>query len=293
MHESKRPKANRVTVIVVTFNSAHCIATLSTELHHYPHVIIVDNASVDETLNEVERHLPNAQWVALEKNMGFGAANNLGVKMATTEFVLLLNPDCSLHPGAVAALVETADEHQDAAAVGPQLIDRHGKPDLSYRWRSGAWQSRGSGASGVTCVGFFSGACMLIRRTAMCKVGGFDDRFFLYYEDDDLCLRLLDECGPLLVQPRALVKHASRGSVGGRGRLIGEYLRGFHHIQSKFLFQAKHYNKRTTSMVRMRYGFLAALETALRVFLLDFGRACRCAGRVAGSWKFSQQDTYE
>ena len=279
--------ADRVTVIVVTFNSAHCISALAEGLRPVPHVLVVDNASQDNTAQEVSQRLPRALWVPLETNRGFGAANNAGVRLASTEFVLLLNPDCTIGIEAIEHLVQALDDCPQASAAGPQLIDRKGLPDISYRWRSDGWSSRGPGASGLACVGFFTGACMLIRREAMTRIGGFDEDFFLYYEDDDLCLRLQDACGPLLLQPLARVQHLSRGSVGGKARLKGEFLRGYHHIQSKFRFQAKHRGQPTSPFIRLRYGCVAAIEAALRLMAFDTARACRCAGRVAGCWGHS------
>lgn len=278
--------ADRVTVIVVSFNSGHCIAPLAEGLQDLPQVVVVDNASSDDTAAQVARHLPRARWLALGRNLGFGAANNRGLAEAGTEFVLLLNPDCVVEPGAIEALVAAADRFPEAAAVAPQLLDRQGRPDVSYRWRSDRWASRGPGADGPACVGFASGACLLIRTAAMRRIGGFDETFFLYYEDDDLCIRLQQQCGALVFEPAARVRHVSRGSVGGRARLGAEYLRGYHHIQSKFLFQAKHLQRRVTTGRRWRYAAVAALEAALRLLLLDPRRAWRCAGRVAGAWQY-------
>jgi N-acetylglucosaminyl-diphospho-decaprenol L-rhamnosyltransferase len=272
----------RVTAIVVTFNSAHCVADLRESLHTLPHVIVVDNASADHTPAQLRAALPQAQVIESERNLGFGAANNRAVAQAQTEWVLLLNPDCHLVPSAIEALVACGERHPEASTIAPQLFDAQGRCDVTYRWSTPQWASRGPGADGPVCVGFVTGACMLIRRSAMQAVGGFDEQFFLYYEDDDLCIRLQRHCGPLIVEPAAHVMHRSRGSVGGPRRAQAEYLRGYHHIQSKFLFAHKHLGGGISALRRGGYLLTAALETVVRLLLLDTRRAARTWGRVMG-----------
>ena len=275
--------ASRVTALVVSFNSGHCLAALGAGLQGLAQVILVDNASSDDTLAQAARHLPQARLLAQTSNLGFGAANNLGWRAAGTEFVLLINPDCLCSTEAIEQLVRTADAHPDASVVAPQLLGRRGDLDFSYRWRADGWASRGPGAQGPCCVGFVSGAAMLIRRAALQRVDGFDESFFLYYEDEDLCLRLIDQFGPILVDPAAQVQHLSRSSVAGPRRLQAEFIRGFHHIQSKFLFHHKHLDRPTGVARRWRYGLTALVEALLRMVLLDARRAARCIGRVSGA----------
>ena len=279
-------ETHRVTVLVVTYNSAHCLPALGRSLQGLPWVTVIDNASADDTRAQVSQHLPQARLLVAGRNLGFGAANNLGWQAAATEFVLLLNPDCVCTPEAVAQLVRTADRYPGASTVAPQLLDRRGGLDISYRWRADAWASRGPGANGPCCVGFVSGAAMLIRRSALQRVQGFDEAYFLYYEDEDLCLRLIDQAGPIVLDPAAQVQHLSRGSVGGKQRFHAEYLRGLHHIQSKFRFRRKHLGRRAGIWGRLGYGLGAAAETVLRLLLLDPRRAARSAGRVAGVLRY-------
>ena len=272
----------RVTVLVVSYNSAHCLPALGHSLQGLPWVTVIDNASGDDTLAWLPLHLPQARVLRQARNLGFGAANNLGWQAAGTEFVLLLNPDCVCTPEAIAQLVRCGDAYPGASTVAPQLLGRRRELDISYRWRVDGWASRGPGADGPCCVGFVSGAVMLIRRSALQQVGGFDEGFFLYYEDEDLCLRLIDQVGPIVLDPAAQVQHLSRGSVGGRQRFHAEYLRGLHHIQSKFRFRRKHLGRATSLAQRLGYGLGAVAETLLRLVLLDGRRAARSAGRVAG-----------
>ena len=274
-----------MTVLVVSYNSAHCLPALGRSLASLPWVTLIDNGSHDDTLAMTAQHLPQARVLALPNNLGFGAANNQGWRAAQTEFVLLLNPDCVCDAGAIASLIRCADAQPNASVIAPQLLDRRGAPDISYRWRgtvSIGWASRGPGAEAPCCVGFVSGAAMLIRRIALAQVQGFDEAFFLYYEDEDLCLRLQDQCGPIVVEPASQIQHLSRASVGGKHRLRSEYLRGFHHIQSKFLFKRKHGGQAVGGLRRCGYALGGAAEALLRLLLLDPKRAARCVGRVAG-----------
>jgi N-acetylglucosaminyl-diphospho-decaprenol L-rhamnosyltransferase len=272
-----------ITAVIVTHNSAHCIAPLAAGLSASMPVIVVDNASDDATHEAVQRELPHALFVANTVNRGFGAANNQAIGAATTPFVLLVNPDCTLDSQALNALRRCAQEHPQAVMVGPQLLDRRGAIDVNYRWASTGWTSRGPGADGALCVGFMTGACMLIRTAPLRAIGGFDEAFFLYYEDDDLCLRLQTQ-GALIVEPDARVMHHGRGSVGGRSRLRSEFVRGYHHIQSKFLFAHKHLGGAPSAPVRLRYMVLAMLEALARGLVFDTARCARAWGRARGVW---------
>jgi GT2 family glycosyltransferase len=278
----------RVTVVMVTFQSAHCAEALGESLAAFPHVIIVDNASSDNTIEAFRSRLPQAQVIANDQNLGFGAANNIGFAAAQTEFVLLLNPDCILDAQSVRALIACADCYPSASAVGPQLIDRNGNPDKSYSMGAKAWNGQGPIAEGLLSVRFISGACMLIRTSALQQVNGFDEAFFLYYEDSDLCLRLCEQTGEIIVEPRSRVTHLSRGSSGGKSRLKAEYLRGYHHIQSKFLFEKKHLSKRVSFLRLSRYAMVALVEGVVRLAFMDIHRSARVFGRAMGVFEFIQ-----
>ncbi len=273
-----------ITVVIVTFESAQCLPELARSLQAFPQVIVVDNASGDDTVTTAQRLLPQARIVRNATNLGFGAANNRAFALAQSEFVLLLNPDCTMSAESALLLLQAAHRYPEASAIGPQLMDRNGRPEMGYRMRLDRWLPKTGPAEGDLCVEFLSGACMLIRRQALQRIGGFDEDFFLYQEDHDLCLRLAATCGELVVCPTAQPTHLSRRSSSGRYRLKAEYLRGYHHIQSKFIFERKHNRRQVTAAVRLRYVLAAGLESLVRCCLLDMPRACRALGRARGSW---------
>jgi N-acetylglucosaminyl-diphospho-decaprenol L-rhamnosyltransferase len=271
-----------VTVVVVTFNSAHCVAALARSLASFAHVIVVDNASQDQTREAVSQGMPHARWIGNQRNMGFGAANNLALRQVRTRFAFLLNPDCEASPDDVAALLQAGRIYPGFAIIVPQLTQPSGRPDVNYRWPSTDRASRGPAADGPCCVGFVCGAAMLFNMEVMREVGFFDESFFLYYEDDDLCRRAVD-CGrQLLVIPSVRVVHRSRGSVGGAQRWRSEYWRGYHHAQSKIRFAAKYQGVPRARQLRRRVLLLALLALPLRLLLPVPRHVGRLAGRIAG-----------
>jgi GT2 family glycosyltransferase len=201
----------RVTIVTVTWRSA---ATIGGFLEACPAglpVIVVDNASPDETPVLVRAHRPNVQLIQNEHNLGFGAGCNKGLEAARTDFALLANPDSRLSAAAIEALVAAADAYPGHPLVAPLLANEAGAPVRSWdvaqpRRRLLARDRRGEPwPEGPFCAAFASGACLLTRTAASLR---FDEAFFLFYEDDDFCAR----AGGVLVEPAARVAHAGGGS---------------------------------------------------------------------------------
>jgi len=207
-----------VTAIIVTFDSAHalpeCLGALRAD--GVP-ALVVDNASTDETVAIAEGQ--GAAVIRNARNEGYGRANNIGVRAADSEFALIVNPDCVVDRGAVAALVDAARRYPDAALFAPQIVEPSGRVFYQPRSLLATSLTNPGGKlvlpEGEACAPFFSGACFLIRRDVFLRLGGFDQNIFLFYEDDDLCRRIADSGAALIYVPQALVRH-------GRGRSSGE-----------------------------------------------------------------------
>jgi GT2 family glycosyltransferase len=196
-------------------------------------VVVVDNASRDDTLAMLARY-PTVRVIANRDNVGFGRANNQALARVHGELILLLNPDTVVLPGALRALVAVAHARADVAIVGARLLNTDGS---LQRWTGGAfpsiwnvachylflgralpraWQpsslylDRDRGED--TDVDWVSGACLLLRRSA---VGTFifDERFFLYGEDMDLCHRVRASGRRIVYTPRATIVHHQGASM--------------------------------------------------------------------------------
>ena len=271
-----------ITTIVVTFNSEHCIESLSKGLAKDTPIIIVDNASSDNTVNVTREKLPQATLIQNRRNLGFGSANNKGIEIANSPFVLLLNPDCIPTEEFYTEILQAAMEFPDAAIIAPQIIKKNGALEISYRFPKTTWQSGGKAADGPCCVGFASGAALLLNKRVMDEIGYFDEKFFLYYEDEDLCQRVFNAKKELIIYPRATVTHLSRGSVKGKNLLSYEYLRGYHHAQSKLLFETKHFNQGRSSALRKKTLILAFLNLFIRLLYPQPKYLARLWGRIRG-----------
>ncbi len=245
---------------------------------------MVDNGSADGTARLVRQFLPQAQVMALPGNLGFGAANNRALARCETPYALLVNPDCAITAEAATELVETADAFPDAAIVAPQLLNRAGQEQLNYGFPRLRHSSTGPAAAGPVCVGNACGAVMLLRMAAQPSRQWFDERFFLYYEDEDLCLRQWKAHRSVIVTPAVRVAHANRGSVRGRKPWKLEYRRGWHHARSKVLFTAKHGQPGEARRLRRRALLAAMLGLPLRVLAFSPRHVARWLGRIGGLW---------
>ncbi len=182
------------TVATVTFNSAAVAAAALRSAPARARCIVVDNASADDTIATARAARPDAEIVALPRNVGFGAANNAALARCETPFLLMLNPDATLRAGTVAAFLAAAAAHPEIGlfGLGPETL------------------------GAVTPAATLSGACLFARVDAMRAVSGFDEAIFLYFDDDDLCLRMRAAGFGVAAVPGARIDHVSGRSTDAR-----------------------------------------------------------------------------
>lgn len=189
-------------------------------------VLLVDNASSDGSPALVREAFPWVRVLAQAANLGFGAANNLASSSAAGESLLLLNADAWLEPGALGRLADRLESDDRLALVAPRLLYPDGRRQFSWSPERGvlgealqqlrnphearAWVHGPAArlASRIAGPPWYTAACVLLRATAFREVGGFDERFFMYFEDVDLCLRLRAAGWRLADEPAAVARHA-------------------------------------------------------------------------------------
>jgi len=252
-----------VSVVVVTHNALpwleQCLESVRGE-----ETIVVDNASTDATVSVVRERFPDVQLVE-QANRGLAAGWNVGLARGTGRYFLILNADAWLSDGALAALVAFADEHPEAAVVGPRLLNPDGTLQRSVRgfptlWRLAteyfflrklaprtqllnAFYAGGFEHDEVREAEFVMGACLLVRREAVEQVGPLDESFFLFSEETDWCYRFRAAGWKVLFFPGAECVHVGGASHGGR--MLRENVRG--HLR----FLAKHRGRRTAERARL------------------------------------------
>lgn len=227
-----------VSVVMVAYGGlAWTERALRALLNHSEPVyelIVVDNPAGDGTADLLAREVEGATLLLNASNAGFSAACNQGAAHARGRHLAFLNNDLFVHPGWLPPLLATLDSDPAVAAAGPCFLNLDGSLQESGALlsRSGAPYEYGCGDDPgrleyrfPRAVDYLAGACLLVRRSAFCEVGGFDAAFGLgYYEDSDLCLRLAAAGYRTLYEPRSVVTHV-RGGSGATGTLQALVLR--------------------------------------------------------------------
>jgi GT2 family glycosyltransferase len=272
--------ASDITAIIVSFNSAAvlagCVAALASE---GVRALVVDNASADDSVAVAER--AGAGVIRAPRNEGYGRGNNLGLRAATTRYVLVCNPDLTVGAGAIAALLAAAERFPDAGLWAPLVVEPSGRRFVQPRSLLSPAHLNAAREvlvpDGPASIPFVSGACFLAERETLLALGGFDPEIFLFYEDDDLCRRLMDAGRAPLIAPAAVVTHLrGRSSTPTRA---SRYKVRWHSAWSEGYVRGK-YGLPRASLTKLLW---SATRAALNAVVLRFDDVARYGGSAAGA----------
>lgn len=249
---------NKISIVIVTHNSTPALKSCLASLHQTlegveAELVVVDNGSNDDSPEQIRHQFPNALVVVNDRNRGFAAACNQALKETTGEFVLLLNPDVRLDSGCLDSLRSVIQDDHKAGAVAPRMRYADDSFQATCRRFPTIYNmlfSRGSilgklfGGSRIytlpdypetTIVDAVAATVLMISRSLMVRMGGFDERFFLYMEDTDLCLRLKS-----LGYHNYFVPTAGGVHDWGQGSNVGSAMRACRHHLSVWRYFLKH-----------------------------------------------------
>ncbi|MGL4404932.1 MAG: glycosyltransferase family 2 protein [Notoacmeibacter sp.] len=225
------------SIVLVTFNSAHVIAEAIKSIAPDNQIIVVDNGSQDQSL-QISKAL-GAETISVGRNIGFGSACNLGAKRATAEVLLFLNPDARLDSKALIKLQKAMQSLPEYAAFGLNIItDGRSFFRTSTRLLKSRWLVRTSQPNADCDTEMLSGAAFAIRKSVFDELGGFDEKIFLYFEDDDFCARLVKAGFRLRFLIGAKVEHAEGTSTIASPQLT--HFKTYHFTKAMLYTMQKH-----------------------------------------------------
>lgn len=282
-----------LSILIVSYNTrgmlCECLRSIlqQTRQTHYE-IVVVDNASTDDSAAAVRWEFPGVRVIENSTNVGFSEANNQAIANTTGRYLLLLNADTVIFDGALDRMVRYLDEHPETGIAGAKMYDATGRPwryetwDVTpWKYLLGRWLVRLSGDRGTTEVDWVCGACLMIRREVVDRIGPLDA--FMFGEDWDWCYRARQAGWKVVHLGHARILHYWGGSAGtpelSPGRL-------FVTRQSRVYYAQKHFGRTYGAL----FAFALMVEAVTRTPLLAFrlavegtaARRLRLRGQIAG-----------
>ena len=234
----------KLSIVIPTYNAHEWIEQCLDSIRlHRPacnyEVIVVDDKSTDDSVAIVRDRFSDVRLFANDRNLGFGRTVNVGLRAAGGAYVLVLNNDTWMHEGALDAMVQYLDDHQDTGIVGPKVLSGNGAIQQQCRRRIptpmaallyftgvarmfprnpriAGYLMTAADENATTEVDAVSGACLMVRRAALDQIHGFDEEYYLYGEDMDFCWRTKSAGWKVVYYPTATITHF--GGQGGTGK---------------------------------------------------------------------------
>lgn len=257
----------KLSIIIVNWDTkdllARCLDSVYTRGYE---VIVIDNGSSDGSVSLVKERFPEVRLIQNSDNLGFAVANNKALGEARGEYVLFLNTDVILTEGAIEGLLEFMDNHPKAALCTPSLLREDGSQQEAYiSFPTLATELFGRISlrkkRGPCRVESVRGACMMARRSVINKMGGFDERYFLFLEETDLCLRLHRGGYEVWYLPDVQVYHTGGGSA--EKDRIGARIE---YWRSRYIFFRKNYSWFRYILLNLGLSIKLILDLILNIF---------------------------
>jgi len=231
MPEKRSVIKNDLSIVIVNHNDRNrlktCLSALQTgDLGRKLEIIVVDNASTDGSPKMIHHEFPEIRLIENSDNQGFGKANNQGIRTSRGKYILLINADAVISLESLRVLVRELESHQDWGAAAPALIGEDGRCQVSFGdsrtfsaelankiWMNRRYRRQIEETQDNRQYRWLSAACLLIRKEALDDIGLFDEGFFLYFEDIDLCFRLNDRGWKTVLIPKVTAFHKGGSST--------------------------------------------------------------------------------
>ena len=220
---------SKITVVINTFKSEDKIYNCLDSINSNIKVIIIENSENVEFKKDIEKKYSNSKCYLSGENLGYAKGNNFGLKKVETKYAVILNPDALLEEETVKNFLISAEKIKDFAIMGPAKQDEFQKEDINL--------DKGQ----VFQVDYLKGFAMFLNLEQFKQIGFFDDNFFIYLEEIDLCKRLRKANKKIYLDKNIIVNHLGGSSHNQLINFEMELSRNWHWMWSKFYFNKKHY----------------------------------------------------
>jgi len=265
--------SNNLTFIIVTFKSEYIIHECIESLPKDSNIIIIENSNNQELKKELEEKYSKIS-VIVQENRGMGSANNKGIKFCKTDYAFVINPDVKLYENTIKELINLSSKFNDYSILAP-ISDDVKYPN--YKINNKKVTNDNPDCLSVDSV---DGYAMLINKNKFANNIYFDENFFLYLENDDLCLRQKKENNKIYVAKKAKINHLGGKSHSASHKNEIEFSRNWHWMWSKFYFNKKHYGYLKaflasspiliTSAIKFFYYFLINNKFKKKIYIMRF-----------------------
>jgi len=221
--------ASDITVIITSFRSGEKIKNCINSIDKAIKVLLIENSNDSNIKKNIEQEFSNVECILTGANFGYGKSNNIGLKKVLTKYALILNPDTSLHPAAIENFIKTTKKISEFAIMGPYIQEEKDKDNENYLNSPQPVQ-----------VANVKGFAMFLNLSEFREVGFFDEDFFFYFEEIDLCKRLVDHGKKIYLVPEIKIYHEGGASHDESIKYEMELSRNWHWMWSTFNYHKKY-----------------------------------------------------
>ena len=234
-----------ITAVITSFKSENkivdCIKSLGSEIE----IIIIENSNDKKLKNKLEEKYSNLKCILSEQNLGYAKGNNLGLSLVKTKYALIINPDATVQSNTIENFIQTAKLKPDFAIIAPFVQEKNQNNLKGFR-------------DGITEVKNVKGFAMFLNLEQFRNIGFFDENFFIYFEEIDLCKRLIQNKKKIFLDTNIIISHAGGTSHEESINYEMEKSRNWHWMWSTFYFHKKHYGY-FIALIKILPKFLSAI----------------------------------
>ena len=272
-----------LSIIIVTYNSSKVILKALEKINFQKYeVIVVDNASQDNTVELVKKNFSSVKIIQNNKNLGYGRANNVALSQINSPLALILNPDAFIDEENLEKLINTISNNPKIAICAPLLLNFYPaqKDDIIQETKV-INSNLINDFADYKSVKYIIGACMILKMAVFQKIGFFDNKIFLYYEDDEICDRAIKNNYHCAINLNAQAFHIGHASSGNSWRLI--YRRNWHRSLSKFYWKEKQKSFKKSYYSALKLLFSYFFQAIFHLILLQFQQFAKYSGCCFGT----------